>query len=219
MTEKLQSYAKISEIVFGKKQFQEALVSELLLTEDQKEDNEKEKDNALKNEVATVKNKRGLKIDPSAKLPFKNKSEGNVFRNWVNDNHKEWAKKEDLSRSGSHTNKYMKKAWERWAKDYQEAMVQKAFMERAQDNLADIQKPVAVATPLPIPQEVQQVSLDLPAPFSEDMEDPFADDPKVGMIQLLEDDPGAFLKQYWYVPAGGFVGLVGLALGIRALTK
>ncbi len=218
VTSHLKNYAKISEIVFGKNlSIQSSRRMNLSEAGRNRADAELVKE--IEKEEIDLKKARGLNVNASAKLPFKSKSEGNVFRNWVNDNHRKWAKKEDLSRSGSHTNKYMKKAWKRWAKDYQEAMLQQAFMERAQDNLADIPKPVAVAAPLPIPQEVQQVSLDLPAPFSEDMEDPFADDPKVGMIQLLEDDPGEFLKQYWYVPAGGFVGLVGLALGIKAIIK
>jgi len=218
VTSHLKNYAKISEIVFGKNLSIESS-SDLTLTKTSARLADNQKRAAAKEEAEKVKKARGLNVNASAKLPFKSKSEGNVFRNWVNDNHRKWAKKEDLSRSGSHTNKYMKKAWKRWAKDYQEAMLQQAFMERAQDNLADIPKPVAVAAPLPIPQEVQQVSLDLPAPFSEDMADPFADDPEVGMIQLLEDNPGEFLKQYWYVPAGGFVGLVALALGIKAIIK
>ena len=37
-----------------------------------------------------------------------------------------------------------------------------------------------------------------------------------GIIKHL---PEEFLKKYWYIPAGGFVGVITLALGIRALVK
>ena len=44
--------------------------------------------------------------------PFKSKEEGDKFRNWVNDNHPEVAKRINLDRSGSHTNAYIMRAWD-----------------------------------------------------------------------------------------------------------
>ena len=46
-------------------------------------------------------------------LPFKNKTEGNKFRRWVNDNHKDVAQEIDLDRAGSYKNSYILKAYER----------------------------------------------------------------------------------------------------------
>lgn len=46
-------------------------------------------------------------------LPFKNKTEGNKFRRWVNDNHKDIAQEIDLDRAGSYNNSYIIKAYER----------------------------------------------------------------------------------------------------------
>ena len=44
-------------------------------------------------------------------LPFKNREEGNAFRNWLNDNFPDAAKSLDLDRDGSHTNDHIKKAF------------------------------------------------------------------------------------------------------------
>jgi hypothetical protein len=47
----------------------------------------------------------------SETLPFKNREEGNAFRNWLNDNFPDAAKSLNLDRDGSHTNDYIKKAF------------------------------------------------------------------------------------------------------------
>jgi hypothetical protein len=47
----------------------------------------------------------------SGTLPFKNREEGNAFRNWLNDNFPDAAKSLDLDRDGSHTNPTIKKAF------------------------------------------------------------------------------------------------------------
>jgi hypothetical protein len=54
-------------------------------------------------------------------IPFKSKDEGNVFRAWVNDNHKDWAKKNKLSRTGDYNNKYIKKAWKEFGEEWQKS--------------------------------------------------------------------------------------------------
>lgn len=57
-------------------------------------------------------------IKEPPKLPFKDKTEGNKFRNWVNDNYPAYAKEIDLDRSGSYNNEYIKKAWGRYGNEY-----------------------------------------------------------------------------------------------------
>ena len=222
ITRTLQNYAKISEIVFGKnlsvQSSSDVTVSTVLSSTAQRLSENKKRSAALA-EAQKVKKARGLDVKASVKLPFKTKAEGNVFRAWVNDNHRRWAKKNDLGRSGSHTNSYIKKAWKRWGQDYEEAMAQKAFMERKNDDLI-IAKPAEVVAPVPVPVEPKPIALSAPAPF-DDASDPFAEeeDPEVGMLALLQDDPEEFLKKYWYIPTGGFVGVIALALGIRSLVK
>jgi hypothetical protein len=44
-------------------------------------------------------------------LPFKTKEEGNAFRKWLNDNYSSIAKSFELNREGSHTNAYIKNAF------------------------------------------------------------------------------------------------------------
>lgn len=51
-------------------------------------------------------------------MPFQNRDEGNAFRRWVNENHPDWAQQNELSRSGSHTNSYIKKAWAEFGDEY-----------------------------------------------------------------------------------------------------
>jgi len=57
-------------------------------------------------------------------IPFRNKTEGNSFRKWVNDNHKEYADKIDLDPTGhwkegqKHFKGYMLKAWNKYGKEY-----------------------------------------------------------------------------------------------------
>jgi len=60
-------------------------------------------------------------------IPFKNREEGNAFRRWVNDNHKSWAKANDLTRSGSHKNSYIKKAWAEFGDEYTSGGKKKGF--------------------------------------------------------------------------------------------
>ena len=208
----LRNYAKVSEIVFGQKLSVQSAPSFTQASE-------KARETKIVEEEKKVRKERGLEKKSAVPIPFKNKTEGNLFRAWVNDNHKSWARANDLSRSGRHDNSYIKKAWKRWGQDYQMAMAQKAFMERKTDNIPVTPAPVAVA---PMPVSAPMPISNEPLPFDDaSMDaDPFADeDPEVGMLALLQDDPEAFLKQYWYVPVGGFVGILGLALGIRVLTK
>jgi len=56
----------------------------------------------------------------SITIPFKNEMEGNAFRDWVNNNHSEWAKKNKLDRQGKYNNSYIKKAWAQFGLAYSE---------------------------------------------------------------------------------------------------
>lgn len=66
------------------------------------------------NNSGTTGAKTGDAADSSSTtqdLPFKNREEGNAFRNWLNDTFPDAAKSLDLDRDGSHTNDYIKKAF------------------------------------------------------------------------------------------------------------
>lgn len=54
----------------------------------------------------------------SSDTPFKNKSEGDAFRNWVNDNYPDYAKSIDLDRSGKYNNATIQKAWKKYGSAY-----------------------------------------------------------------------------------------------------
>ena len=54
----------------------------------------------------------------SSSSPFKTRQEGDEFRKWVNDNYPDYAKQIDLDVSGSHTNRYIMKAWEKYGNEY-----------------------------------------------------------------------------------------------------
>jgi hypothetical protein len=75
--------------------------------------------------------------------PFKNKEEGDAFRKWVNDNHSDWAKENKLDVSGSHTNSFVKKAWEKFKNDYkpgENKSDSKVDSGNASENAAEIEK-------------------------------------------------------------------------------
>jgi len=58
--------------------------------------------------------------EKSNEMNFASKAEGDEFRAWVNKTYPEEAKKMDLDPSGSHTNSYIKKAWNRFGKEFNE---------------------------------------------------------------------------------------------------
>ena len=68
-------------------------------------------------------------------IPFRNKTEGNAFRKWVNDNHKEYAEKIDLDPTGhweegqKYFEGYMLKAWNEYGKDYMDGDYYKELEE------------------------------------------------------------------------------------------
>jgi hypothetical protein len=52
-------------------------------------------------------------------VPFKNKAEGNKFREWVNNVHPEYARRVDLDRKGSYFNSFITKAYNDLGSDYE----------------------------------------------------------------------------------------------------
>lgn len=54
----------------------------------------------------------------SSDTPFKNKAEGDAFRNWVNDNYPDYARSIDLDRSGKFNNSTIQKAWKKYGSAY-----------------------------------------------------------------------------------------------------
>lgn len=54
----------------------------------------------------------------TAKTPFTNKAQGNLFREWVNKFYPSYAKEIDLSVSGDYDNDWMRKAWGKYGETY-----------------------------------------------------------------------------------------------------
>ena len=50
--------------------------------------------------------------------PFKNRTEGNAFRAWINDTYPDYATEIDLDRTGSYNNSYIKTAWAKYGTQY-----------------------------------------------------------------------------------------------------
>lgn len=54
----------------------------------------------------------------SNNTPFKNRTEGNAFRGWVNDNYPDYARSIVLDRTGSYNNPTIQKAWKQYGSAY-----------------------------------------------------------------------------------------------------
>lgn len=63
--------------------------------------------------------KKNYLLEQISSVPFKNKQEGDNFRNWVNNNYPDWAKKNQLDRSGPYNNTYIQKAYKEFGSKYQ----------------------------------------------------------------------------------------------------
>ena len=90
------------------------------------EKKEDKPDNVVKNVKALDEVKTSVSRSPrprtSSKTPFTSRTDGNAFREWVNDNYSDYAKKIDLSRSGDYDNSYIRKAWKEYGDKYQKAV-------------------------------------------------------------------------------------------------
>jgi hypothetical protein len=60
------------------------------------------------------------KVTPTTypKTPFRNKTEGDAFRKWLNDTYPKYAKEIDLDPSGEYDNSYIRKAYKQYGKEY-----------------------------------------------------------------------------------------------------
>ena len=56
--------------------------------------------------------------DPYPSTPFKNSTEGNKFRKWVNDTYPQYAKDIDLDAEGSYNNRYIRKAYKKYGSEF-----------------------------------------------------------------------------------------------------
>ena len=86
--------------------------------------NEEAKNNSSVSEIEAQSHAHNRRATPSGdeieKLPFKNSTEGNAFRKWVNDNYPNYAKKIKLDPTGKYNNSYILKAWKEYGSIYQE---------------------------------------------------------------------------------------------------
>ena len=60
-------------------------------------------------------------------MPFKNKTEGNLFRSWVNKKYPKYAKSIDLEKKGSCNNCFIEFAWKKYYIEYLETKNGKAL--------------------------------------------------------------------------------------------
>ena len=84
--------------------------------------NPSEVSNAIANAPTSSSGSSSSSSSSSVSVPFKNTTEGNHFRNWINDTYADYAKKIDLDREGSYNNAYIKKAWKEYGEAYQKAI-------------------------------------------------------------------------------------------------
>jgi hypothetical protein len=57
-------------------------------------------------------------IDNTDKTPFKNKTEGNAFRKWLNDTYPKFAKDNDISKMGAYDNANIRVGWKKYGDEY-----------------------------------------------------------------------------------------------------
>lgn len=66
---------------------------------------------------------------------FKSKEEGDAFRKFVNDEFPEWAKKNKLDVSGSHTNSFIMKAWKKYKDDYNSDQIPEPVWKKIKEEI------------------------------------------------------------------------------------
>ena len=94
-------------------------------------DKNKEKAEGEKEDVKTEEevrstnyNKKNNANSSGGKTPFKNATEGNAFRGWINDNYPTYAKSllgDGLDRTGGFDNRHIRKAWTEYGVEYEQA--------------------------------------------------------------------------------------------------
>jgi hypothetical protein len=68
--------------------------------------------------VSTTNTQEKSETNKNLTMPFKNKQEGDAFRQWVNNKYPEWAKQYKLDKSGSYKNSYIKRAFQKYGQEY-----------------------------------------------------------------------------------------------------
>ena len=95
---------------------------------DEKKNEEKKPPSEVSNNIAnasTSSSSGGGSSANEAKVPFKNREEGNHFRNWVNDTYPAYAaalKGDGLDRDGAYNNSHTRTAWKDKGAEYQKAV-------------------------------------------------------------------------------------------------
>ena len=88
--------------------------------------NDKEANNSTKISEAQAKAKGNTgntsAIASKGATPFSNSTEGNKFRQWVNDTYPKYAEKIDLDETGSYDNWHIRKAWAEYGNEYEKDM-------------------------------------------------------------------------------------------------
>lgn len=82
-----------------------------------KENRDAEKGSEVDEEINTFEVVQGNE-NSNDKTPFKNKVQGDIFRQWVNRFYPSYAKEIDLDVSGSEDNTFMRKAWGKYGETY-----------------------------------------------------------------------------------------------------
>ena len=92
---------------------------------------------SLSNPPTSVEIEALVNNKPST-VAITNQSEGNNFRNWVNNRYPAYAKEIDLDRSGSYNNSYINKAWKKYGVEYIEENDQaKSNINKELNNIAN----------------------------------------------------------------------------------
>ena len=113
------------------------------------------KDNVNEQQVSTpAYNSRPREVYPET--PFKNTTEGNAFRQWVNDNHTDYAKSIKLDPTGKYNNAFIRKAYQKYGTEYSKALsdqekkdagiVTVEMTKAFQDSMAKWNKPSSLTT-------------------------------------------------------------------------
>lgn len=79
---------------------------------------ETDSENELSNESNPTKPKSKLVLGIYKSTPFKNQTQGNLFREWVNDNYPKYAKEIDLDRKGAYNNDYIQTAYAKYGDEF-----------------------------------------------------------------------------------------------------
>lgn len=113
------------------------------------------KDNVNESQVTKpAYNSRPREVYPET--PFKNSTEGNAFRKWVNDNHKDYATSIKLDPTGKFNNAYIRKAYQKYGTEYAKALTDQEKKDAGvvtiemtkafQDSMAKWNKPSSLTT-------------------------------------------------------------------------